>query len=54
MSRENERRKHKILIKIYVIVLVTAVGNWGPSEFLRIVPLLLDKAKGINFCLVWG
>lgn len=45
------RKGRRDLINVYVIVLVTAVGNWGPPECLRIVLLLLAKAESVNFHL---
>ena len=48
------RKGRRNWIKVYVIVLVTAMGNWEPSKCLRIVPLLLAKANGVNVHLKWG
>lgn len=48
------RKGRRNWIKVYVIVLVTAMGNWEPSKCLRIVPLLLAKANGVNAHLKWG
>lgn len=40
--------------KSLCIVLVSAVGNWGPSGCFRIDPLLLAEVESVNFWLVWG